>query len=157
MGKNKYDWLKIDMAYITGDMSLKDLSEEMGIPLRTIETRARKIKYFDRRSEYRKMVLEKVAKRTSSRDAAAVGDLMTATEKAINMIDQYMTDDATLHNYVIGQTETRLDKLDTKALRNMSGALRDVACVIKILYPDNSEPGDDQKGVVLMPDREEEE
>ena len=87
------------------------------------------------------------------KDARAIDDIMTATNKAIALLNNCMTDDAALYNYVIGKSELRFKKVDTRALRNMVGALRDVACVLKTIYPDNTEPSIEQSGVVIMPDQ----
>ncbi len=155
MSKRKYNWEMIDTKYAIGDMSLHELADAEGIPYYTLAAHARKAKYADMRADYKQLVLSKVKENMSERDVDAIGDLKTATEKIIMVIDAHIADDATLHNYVTGQTETRLNKLDTKALRNLAGALRDVACVLKILNPD-PESGGDQDAVVIIPGREEE-
>ena len=156
MNRRKHNWTKIDLAYIVGDMTLHELADSEGISFNTLANHAKRAKYTEKREEYKKMVLQKLAKITANRDADAIRDLMTATEKAIGLLNMYIADDATLHNYVTGQTEVRLDKMDTKAMRNMSGALRDIACVLKTLYPDSTDGSGDGQDVVIMPDRESE-
>ena len=156
MSRVKYDWLKIDFEYITGDMSLHEMADEKGIPFHTLAAHARKAKYAEKRTEYKQLVLSKLRKEMSKHDADAISDIMTATEKAIKLVGLYIADDATLHNYVIGQKEIRLDKMDTKALRNMSGTIRDLVCVLKILNPDTTENTDQPQGVIIMPEIEDE-
>lgn len=155
MGKRKYDWQDIDLKYITGDMSLHELADLTGIPYHTIVAHARKVRYFDQRAEYKKTVLRKAARELSKRDANYLNSIITVTEKAIAILDEHMTDDATLHNYVIGGEEKRLNKMDTKAFRNMCGSLRDVAYAMKALYPDNEGGDENQQSVIIMPDKEE--
>lgn len=156
MGRRKYDWERIDLVYITGDMSLKDLSASEGIPLRSVEARARKIRYADKRAEYKRIVVKKVEQNMCRRDANAISRLITATEKAAAVLEKHMDDDATIYEYAAGKNGVSLKKLDTKALRNMTGALRDAASALRILFPDQVENSEDEQGVVIMPDREDE-
>ena len=153
MGKTKYDWTKIKLQYVTGDMSLQELAAEVQIPIDTLKKHAKADRYTEERAEYKRTVLKKVLSNMGQKDARAIDDSMTATNKAIALLNNCMTDDAALYNYVIGKSELRFKKVDTRALRNMVGALRDVACVLKTIYPDNTEPSIEQSGVVIMPDQ----
>jgi hypothetical protein len=157
MGKRKYDWERIDLVYITGDMSIKDLAASEGIPLRSVEARARKIRYADKRAEYKRIVVRKVEQSMCRRDANAISSLITATEKAAAVLEKHMDDDATIYEYAAGKNGNNLKKLDTKALRNMTGALRDAASALRFLFPDQAENSEESQGIVIMPGREDEE
>ena len=155
MAKRKYNWEKIDVLYAVGDMSLRELADSEGIPFHTLAAHARRSKYSEKRTEYKRLVLEKAKDSMAERDAGVIETLMTAAEKLAILLEQYVLDDATLHNYIIGGAEVRLEKLDTKALCNLSGVLRDVAATLKILQPDQTVTNDCQ-GVIILSERMEE-
>lgn len=158
MGRRKYDWERIDLVYITGDMSLKDLAAAEGIPLRSVEARARKIRYADKRAEYKRIVVKRAEQNMCRRDVNAISSLITATEKAASVLERHMDDGETIYEYAAGGKGSKLKKLDTKALRNMTGALRDAASALRILFPDQTEnSANELQEVVIMPDRESEE
>lgn len=168
----KFDWQKIEQEYTTGDMPLSDLAERYHISQTTIYKHAKEANFEEKRKKYREKVAKKALTRASTRDAKAIARIMTATEKTIRKLNKAVTDE-TVFGYVQEDPPAKdevtgelrpggthlviLDKADTKALVNLSTTIRNLAMATKVMYPDgDGQGGEDERSVVIMPDREDE-
>jgi len=169
----KYDWRKIEQEYVTGDMPLRELAERYQISETTIYKHAKDGEYDEKRRKYREKVAKKALSRASTRDARAISRIMTAAERTIRKLNAAITDE-TVYGYIVQDQAQKdeetgeirpaqpsvviLDKADTKALVNLSTAIRNLAMATKVMYPDGDGTGaQDEKSIVIMPDRDEEE
>ena len=170
----KYDWPKIEQEYVTGDMGLRELADKYHIAMSTLSKHAKVSDFVGKREKYRTKVGQKALTRASTRDARAISRIMTATEKTIRKLNKAVTDE-TVFGYLEEYPPTKdeetgelrpggknlviLDKADTKALVNLSTAIRNLAMATKVMYPDGDGSGQEQdaRSVVIMPDRESEE
>ena len=170
MGRSKIDWAKLEQEYVTGAMPLSDLREKYQVSESTIYKHAKEANFDEKRQKYREKVAKKALTRASTRDARAISRIMTAAEKTIRKLNSAITDD-TVFGYVVdegpstdeetgevrpgGQRVELLSKADTKALVNLSTAIRNLAMATKVMYPDGDGQGsEDERSVVIMPDRE---
>ena len=167
----KFDWQKIEQEYVTGDMPLIELAERYHISQTTIYKRAKEARFDEKRQKYRDKVAKKALNRASTRDARAISRIMTAAEKTISKLRAAITDD-TVYGYIVEEPITRdeetgeprggrhvelLSKADTKALVNLSTAIRNLAMATKVMYPDGDGAGPaDERSVLIMPGREDE-
>lgn len=169
----KYDWQKIEQEYVTGEMGLRELAETHHIAMSTMSKHAKVANFAEKRKKYRTKVGRKALTRASTRDARAISRIMTAAERTIRKLTGAITDD-TVYGYIVddpptkdeetgelkpgGQHVVQLTKADTKALVNLSTAIRNLAMATKVMYPDGDsmQPGDERE-VLIMPDREEDE
>lgn len=69
-GRQRYDWGAIRDRYVTSDISLTELSEEVGIRKRTVAEKCRKEGWVEARHQYR----QRVATKTTSKLATKVAD-----------------------------------------------------------------------------------
>lgn len=154
----KYDWAKIEQEYVSGKMSMEGLAKKYGIPNSSFRKYANGHKFKEKRTEYGQKVAERALARAQARDARTLGNLSSALDKAARTLNKYIGDDDTLFGRVSvtedGVQEYRTKKLDTKALRDMTAAMREVSAAIKLLQPDAGGPGGEEGGVVLMPEQE---
>lgn len=154
----KYEWAKIEQEYVSGKMSMEALAKKHKIPISSFRKYANGHKFSEKRTEYGQKVAEKALARAQARDARTLGNLGSALDKAARTLNKYINDDDTLFGRVSatqnGIQEYRVKKLDTKALRDMTAAMREVSAAIKLLQPDAGGTGGEEGGVVLMPDQE---
>lgn len=168
----KFDWARIEQEYVTGDMPLIELAERYHISQTTIYKRAKEGRFDEKRQKYRDKVAKKALNRASTRDARAISRIMTAAEKTISKLRAAITDE-TVFGYIVedppskdwqtgevrpgGQRVEILSKADTKALVNLSTAIRNLAMATKVMYPDGDGAGtEDERSVVIMPERDDE-
>ena len=157
---------------MTGDMPLRELAERYQISETTIYKHAKVGKFEEKRKKYHEKVAKKAVTRASTRDARAISRLMTGTEKAIRELRRAITND-TLYGYIVEDQPSKdeetgeqrpgglrlqlMDKADTKALVNISTAIRNLAMATRVMYPEGDGDGkeESENGVVLMPARDE--
>ena len=168
----RYDWQKIEYEYVTGDEPLRQLAAKYHISESTIYKRAKEAQFDEKRRKYREKVAKKANTRASTRDARAMSRIMTAAEKTIAKLRSAVTDD-TVFGYIVDDPPSKdeetgeptpagrhveiLTKADTKALVNLTTAIRNLAMATKVMYPDGDGTGkEDERAVVIMPERDEE-
>lgn len=170
----KIDWQRLEQEYVTGDMPLRDLCGRYHVSETTIYKHAKEGRFDEKRQKYREKVAKKATARASTRDARAISRLMTGTERAIRELRRAITDD-TLYGYIVTDPPTKdeetgepkpgglrvelLRKADTKAIVNISTAIRNLAMATKVMYPgEGAESKDGQEqGVIILAERDLEE
>jgi len=166
----RYDWQKIEHEYVTGKMPLLRLIERYQISQTTMYKHAKEGNWDEKRQKYQEKVAKKALTRASTRDARAISRLMTGNERLIRELGKAITEQ-TLYGYIIQDAPTTdeetgelrpggmrvqmLEKADTKALVNISTAIRNIAMATKVMYPDGDGTGqEDERSVIIMPDKE---
>lgn len=153
----RWDWDKIEHEYVTGKMDMAALAKKHQIPLNTFYKRAEVRKFSEKRETYTNRLRERAIARAQARDARTLGSLGSALDKAARTLNRYITDEDTLFGRVSvtadGIEEYRARKLDTKALRDMTAAMREVSAAIRLLQPE-AEKQDDGAGVIVLAARE---
>jgi hypothetical protein len=154
----RYDWEKIEQEYVSGKMSMEALAKKHGISISAIEKKAIERKFTEKRRIYAEKVKEKALARAQARDARTLGNLSSALDKAARTLNKYIGDDDTLFGRVSvtedGVQEYRTKKLDTKALRDMTAAMREVSAAIKLLQPETADKEEKQEGIIILSERE---
>lgn len=156
----KYDWEKIEQEYVSGKMTMEKLAEKYKISISTFQKKAIERKFTEKRSKYAEKVQEKALARAQARDARTLGNLSSALDKAAKVLNRYITDEDALFGRVSvtgdGVQEYRVKKIDTKALRDMTSALREATAAMQLIRPNGAQE-EEQGGVVVLPEREAEE
>lgn len=157
---SKFDWDKIEHEYVTGRMTLEALAKKHQISISQIQKVSSRRHFSEKRSEYAENVKEKALARAQARDIRTLSNVKSALDKAAKTINHYITDEDTLHGRIhtgdFGVTEYRTKKLDTKALRDMTAALREVASAIQVLAPAEGADREQRSGVIILPEVDEE-
>ena len=164
MPKAKYDWDKIEREYVRGKMTGEDLCAMYQISKSAFEKRSAEGKFLEKRRKYAESMQEKALARACAREAKALSRILGAAEKAAALLDKHMKDEDTLKNWLYTDKETgelsevRLKKLDTKAVREMTSAMRDtVAALTMMAERKDKQQGTDKQGsggVILLPERD---
>lgn len=167
MPGKKYDWRKIELDYIRSEKTAEDICSMYQIPINTFRHRITERKLLEEREKYAKSMREKALARACAREAKALSRILGAAEKAAALLDKHMKDEDTLKNWLYTDKETgelsekRLKKLDTKAVREMTGAMRDTVAALTMMAErkDKQQVTDKQGsgGVILLPERDEDE
>ena len=158
----KYDWTKIEHEYVTGKASMEALAKKHKIPINTFYKHAKEAEFSKKREKYTKTIQEKALARAAAREAKTIDDLKSAAGKAAKLLSKAFGDEATLHNelgYVHGRpVEERMDRLNTKALRDLPGAVKDLAAVLQAFGATEREETQAETGnnVLVLAEREDE-
>lgn len=145
MAEKKPRWGRIRTEYITSSVSQRALAEKHGVPLRTLESRARSEEWTRLRREHRGKTMEKALEKISDEQAdqmareltAAAGELLAMVRQGIQSLNRPVRG----HKETIEQeglttsTEwTTLDEpdgqVDMRGAKAAANALRDVYAVL---------------------------
>lgn len=139
---------KIRTEYVTGNISLRDLAQKYGIPYRTIQDRSTAEGWVAARKAHREktvakaceMIAESQARDTASLITQSAEKLLEAANTAISQLQTPVTawkceeetnNGKTTREYLTlnpGSTGA----VDAKALRNIAGALKDIAQILNL-------------------------
>lgn len=141
------DWTAIKAEYITGTISYRKLAENWGVSFRTLSDRALREKWKESRDAHRNSVVEKTVQKVASRKASTTANkLCNLQEAADNMgrvIAEIFSDAEQFHRHIvtegIGMGATKVEerqykKIDTKAIKDLTGAIKDLAQVMRNIY-----------------------
>ena len=156
-----YDWDRIEHEYVTGKGTMEALARKYGIKLSSFYRRAEVRKFAEKREKYTNQVREKALTRAREREIRTLTNLGSALDKAAKKLNTYIGDEDTLHGRVAvtqdGVQEYRTKKLDTKAVRDLTAAMKEVAAALKLITPDEQKTEETQAGVIILAQREDEE
>ena len=158
----RHNWSKIKTAYVTSEMSQREVAKKYGVSESQLAVRASNEGWVQLRREHRRKVEEKAKQKAADKKAdmmaAQLVDIGTAGENLAALIAEISTETRSLR---IGRTK----KADTKAIRNLTGSLKDLVDVLRDVYelPDLHDKQKGQRGdgaqevhVVFDTDEEEE-
>ena len=141
------DWARIRNEYASSSVSYRKLAEKNGISFNTLKDRASKEHWTEDRKNFRENYAKKTQQNLARRRAcASARDLDNLGEAAGNISDgikALLKDSQQFKRYIItesvgqGFTETNekiFEKVDTRALRDIAGTMKDLAFVIRDVY-----------------------
>jgi len=140
------DWEAIKSEYITTSISYRKLAEKWGVSFRTLADRAKREGWPIERDNYRNSVVTRtvqiVSSRTSSTNANRLLRLQEAADSMSKVIAEVFGDAEQFNRHIIqtrdGDTwdadERVFSKIDTKAIKDLTGAMKDLAYVLRNIY-----------------------
>ena len=137
------DWTEIETMYITGNMSQKELAESLQISYSTLSKVATENKWSDKRKKFRKKTANKGLERASARISRKLAKLAEGTELLIDAALKALGDEKQFYRYIVSDgvgegcsvtKEQIFDKLDAKALKDVTSALRDLTAMRRDLF-----------------------
>lgn len=158
----RHNWSKIRTAYVTGAMSQREVAKKYGVSESQLAVRASNEGWSQQRKDHRRKVEEKARQKAAERKAESMAeqlvDIGMASKNLAALINEISEETKNLR---VGRTK----KPDTKAIRNLTGSLKDLVDVLRDVYelPDLHDKQKGQRGdgaqevhVVFDTDEEEE-
>lgn len=140
------DWTAIKAEYITGTISYRKLADNWGVSFRTLSDRALREGWKEARDKHRNNVVEKTVQKVASRKATTTAnklcDLQEAADNMGRVIAEIFADSEQFHRHIIqtrdgdnwNAAERIFDKADTKAIKDLTGAMKDLVAVMRNIY-----------------------
>ena len=153
--KRALDWSEMEMEYIAGAMSYRDLAERYGISVTAVSKHAVKGRWQEKRSQHR---AEAMAQAKESAVAVQTLSFRTLCETHALLTRAALTiaqDTEQFRRYILKGKDAQFEKADAQALRSVVAALSDLTDIYMRLYGTASEPQGDATGVIVLPDAEE--
>jgi hypothetical protein len=141
------DWMKVKAEYVTTGITMKELSLKYGLSFNTIRDHAKKEKWQKSKERtkdsIKKNTLTKIVKKNASTCANNLYKLGQSADIMTTVIEQILKDSTQFKKYIVtegqGKGETTVtmktfERYDTKALRDLCAAMKDVAIVTRNTY-----------------------
>lgn len=159
------DWDSMEEAYVRGDECYRALSERMQVSLSALKNQGKARAWVEKRRAFREAVLFGGTAQGLNQGEDKLGQLRTAADALAGVVEEAIRDGQQFHRHIVagrgkdaGAEEFVFQKLDVKSLREAIGALKDLAAVLKELYPQREEgDGAGAGGVVVLAAVDEEE
>lgn len=143
-------WEDIKTEYITTSISYRKLAEKWGVLFRTLADRGKREAWPTERKIYCDSVVTKTVQKVAINNADANANkliqLQTAADNLVSVINVIFEDAEQFKRHLVkthinncnGESwdvEQRLfEKVDTKAIKDIASALKDLTCVIRSVY-----------------------
>lgn len=144
----KPNWKKISTEYITGDIGQRDLAKKHGVPLRTLQDRCKAENWVARKKEHRgatvakacELIAQEQARDTATLITQSAEKLLEAANTAISQLQtpvtawkcEEETGDGKITREYLTLDPGSTGAVDAKALRNIAGALKDIAQILNL-------------------------
>ena len=163
----KYDWNALKTEFITGEMSVSALARKHNISYSTLLYRYRTENWNELKKEYRNSVFEKCADNAAYIAAITLTKELDIANRLSEVLFDASMDEKQFNRYLVKgkdfTEEVILDKLDIDSLNGAIKALKSLE-EIKMVMNDvvnqkkeNEKELNQETGVVILPDIEEEE
>ncbi len=149
-----YDWTRIDAEYITTEISQKKISEKYGIPIGTIQDRARKEGWSEKRKKFRGKTVAKTMQKMEKNEINRLSSMIISAGKLADVIDKALEDPYMFYKVLVENKDTgrlqakRTKIINTKKLKEMSDAIKNMVEI----YKNADDSKDDNKEIVLHTD-----
>ena len=142
MSRRKIDWDAIKTEYVTGDMGQRDIIRKYKIDQKLVAKHSKEDGWVNARKDYRARVQAKAQAKSCDKKANELAGLLDSSYKMRDVIANAMNDPVQFNRYLVtkgskgGEFHTEeviKDKVDTKAIREMTQALKAVEGLIRSL------------------------
>lgn len=143
------DWDAIKQEYISTNISQRELAEKYGVSVSSLGKRCASEGWSGLRKKFRKKVEKKTMEKISRKKACELAKIGDCADKLVRLINDSLNDTATVRQTIVkivpseddeDEAEVEeycLQKLDTKYLRQMTAAMKDL---MEILRDVNGKP-----------------
>ena len=158
------NWEMIKTEYISTDISQRKLAAKYGVPMSNLKRRSKAENWVICREQYKSKVVTKTLEKTASRESNRLSRLMDTTSKAIDVVVKAFADENQFNRHLIdrqekyafpsyqgdaedGEVDTKdllaekrwteeviFNKVDTKALKELTATLKDLTALMRDFY-----------------------
>ena len=137
------DWNALKVEYVSGGMSYRELAEKHGIPPSTLMKAAAKGKWKEGRKKYGDSLVAEAVRKTQGEKIKKLQRVQQTADIVASRLLEIAHDEKQFYRHVVqvglgdGKYETQdviLKAANTKALRDVVAALKDMSQVIRNLY-----------------------
>ena len=137
------NWTKIQVEYVAGNMSLKQLAKDKRVSYSTLSKKASEGGWAQKRKEHRAKIGNEALARARARGLKRMDELLKATEAVLDTALQTVQDPEQFKRWIVteGQgeglsesSEKKFEKVDTKAMKDMVTVLKDLTGLMRDAY-----------------------
>jgi hypothetical protein len=131
--RRRIDWDQIKTEYVTTDISLRALASKHKVSMRYLADHSRLDGWVEQRQNYRTSVTRKAEQKIANRQSNELAGVLTSAFKIKDTISNAVDDPKQFNRYLVTSgskggafetTEEIFEKVDTKAIKEMTSALK---------------------------------
>ena len=154
--KKALDWSEIEMEYIAGATSYRDIAERYGVSATAVSKRAIKGRWQEKRSQHRAEAMAQAKEGAVAVQTVSFRAICETHALLTNAALTIAQDAEQFRRYILKGKDAQFKKADAQALRSTVAALSDLTDIYMRLYGTTaSELQGDATGVIVLPDAEE--
>lgn len=142
------DWDALKVEYATTQITMRALAAQHGINASVLMRKAAQDGWTMARTQHARTVQAKAMRRVESRKVAKLVGLQRSADKMVGVIEGVLGDPDQFRRHLVSKgsegafdtVERMFDKVDTKALRDMVAAIKDMTVTMRNLYGLLTEP-----------------
>lgn len=132
------NWDEIKAVYVTTAMSTKNLAKKYGISLSKVQEKCARDGWVAARMAFRAQAAAKAVDQAVNVEADRLGKIINAANSMAAVIEAVYKDPDQFHRHLVVNMdvteEKTFDKVDTKAIRDMTVAIKDMTLVLRNLH-----------------------
>lgn len=136
------DWGAVRAAYVTGRKSYRQVAAEFDLPFDAVAARGKAEGWPALRKAFQKEAACRAVAGESGNEAQRLGKLIQAADAMSDVLAGVFDDAQQFHRHIVrnrtgGGTSTDeqiFEKVDSRAIRDLTGALKDMTMVLRNLY-----------------------
>lgn len=142
MAQRRIDWDKIKTEYVTTDISQPKLIKKYKLSKGEVNRHSVQDGWVKARKVYREKLVEKTVEKTANKKANELSGVLSSAYKIRDTIEKAVDDPLQFNRYLVTKgskggefetTEEVMEKVDTKAIREMTQALKAIEGLIRSL------------------------
>ena len=142
MAQRRIDWDKIKTEYVTTDISQTKLIKKYKLSKGDVNRHSVQDGWVEARKVYREKTVAKAVEKTANKKASELSGVLSSAYKIRDTIEKAVDDPLQFNRYLVTKgskggefetTEEVMEKVDTKAIREMTQALKAIEGLIRSL------------------------
>lgn len=133
-----FDWDAVRTAYVTSLLSIPKVAAQFGLKAHTVSERCRKDGWVAERMAFRAKATAKAMDEAVDVEADRLGKIIKAASSMATVIEGAFADPDQFNRHIVldvdQMVEKRFEKLDSKAIKDFTGALKDMTLVLRNLH-----------------------
>lgn len=163
---SRINWRKVELDYIKGTVSYRDIAKKYKISTRQVSDRGKKENWVEKRNKFRDETYSEALARARVTEVDNLKRINGLTEKMISQLEEALADASQFKKYIVSKTiykdgvpvedemtEREFTKFDAKSVKNLTSALKDLASITKSITEDKD--GDNEILVKFISDDKE--
>lgn len=136
------DWTAIKTAYVTSTKSYRTIAKEFGMSFGGVSQKGREDGWPALRKAYQEEAACRAIANEVDNEANRLGKIIEAANSMSDVIHDVFADADQFHRHIvqdkngddISTVERRFEKVDSRAIKDLTGALKDMTLVLRNLY-----------------------
>lgn len=145
----KQDWVRAESEYVTTGVTLSAIARKYGCTESAVRKQSARNGWKEKRRQHCAAIVGKASEAAADREAQKLASLIRSADRLTSVIEAAVADESQFYRYIVrehdkagtGYEERVFQKLDTKSLREMAGAIKELSAAIRGLndLPDAAE------------------